>query len=42
MQWDVSQKTIRRMINSGKMRAKRIGGSVRIPYSELSKVINDL
>ena len=42
LQWDLSPKTIRRMINSGKMRAKRIGGSVRVPHSELLKVIDDI
>ena len=41
-QWDLSPKTIRRMINSGKMKAKRIGGSVRVPHSELLKVIDDI
>ncbi|MFW9941609.1 MAG: hypothetical protein ACFFFT_11255 [Candidatus Thorarchaeota archaeon] len=30
------------MINSGKIKAKRIGGSVRIPHSELMKVIDDV
>jgi excisionase family DNA binding protein len=39
--WDVSQKTIRRMINSGKIQAKRIGGSIRIPHSELAKIPSD-
>ena len=40
--WDLSQKTIRRMIDSGQLRAKRIRGSVRIPHSEVVKVINDI
>jgi hypothetical protein len=30
------------MINSGKIKAKRIGGSVRIPHSEIVKAINDV
>jgi len=42
LQWDMSPKTIRRMVNAGKMKAKRIGGSVRIPHSELLKVIDDI
>ncbi|MFX1538553.1 MAG: helix-turn-helix domain-containing protein [Promethearchaeota archaeon] len=40
--WDLSQKTIRRMINGGQIKAKRIRGSVRIPHSELLKVIEDI
>jgi len=40
--WDFSRKTIIRMISSGKLNVKRIGGSVRIPHSELLKVIEDI
>ncbi len=38
---DLSQKTVRRLINAGKIKPKRIGGSVRIAHSELVKIITD-
>lgn len=41
VQFDLSQKTIRRMITEGRLKAKRIGGSIRISHEELSKIIRD-
>ncbi len=38
---DLSQKTVRRLINAGQIKPKRIGGSVRIAHSELVKIITD-
>ena len=38
---DVSEKTLRRMIADRRIKAVRIGGSVRIPHSELHKMIQD-
>jgi len=38
---DLDQKTLRRMITNGKIKSKRIGGSVRIPHAELQKLIRD-
>lgn len=38
---DVSEKTIRRMIANGQLKAKRIGGSIRIPHEELAKIIRE-
>jgi hypothetical protein len=40
--WDLSQKTIKRMIQNDKLKAKRINGSVRIPHSEIVKAIGDV
>lgn len=40
-QFELSQKTIRRMITEGRLKARRIGGSVRIPHEELSKIIKE-
>jgi len=40
-QFELSQKTIRRMIIEGQIKAKRIRGSVRIPHSELLKLIKE-
>lgn len=39
--FDISEKTLRRMITEGKLKAKRIGGSIRIAHSELNKIIQD-
>ena len=39
--FDLSEKTIRRMITEGRLKAKRIGGSIRIPHAELSKIIRE-
>ncbi len=41
LMWDMSQRTVKRMIERDELRAKRIGGSWRIPHSEVAKVIND-
>lgn len=38
---DLSEKTLRRMIANRQLKAKRIGGSIRIPHEELSKIIKD-
>jgi len=37
--WDMSQKTIRRMISSGLIRTKRIHGRIRISSTEVAKAI---
>ncbi len=39
--FDVSEKTIRRMITDRRIRANRIAGCIRIPHSELSKIVQD-
>ena len=39
--WDMSSRTIKRMIQSGKLKAKRINGSVRIAHSELLRAIDE-
>lgn len=39
--FELSEKTIRRMITEGQLKAKRIGGSIRIPHAELVKIIRD-
>ena len=39
--FDISEKTLRRMITNRMIKAKRIGGSIRIPHSELSKIIRE-
>lgn len=36
----LSEKTIRSLISYGKITAIKIGGSVRIPHSELLKILN--
>ena len=40
--WDMSTKTIRRMIQNGRLKPKRINGSVRIPHSEIVKCIDEI
>ena len=40
--WDMSVKSVRRLIQNGTIKAKRIGGSARIAHSEIIKAINDL
>jgi excisionase family DNA binding protein len=40
--FDLSQKTIRRMIAAGKIKAKRINGAVRIAHSELMKAVREV
>ena len=40
--WDISEKSIRRWIQIGKLKSKRIGGSVRIAHSEVVKVVSDI
>ena len=37
----VSEKHVRNMINRGEIRAKRFGGAIRIPYTELVRNIKD-
>ena len=39
--FDVSEKTLRRMITNRQLKAKRIGGSIRIPHDELAKVVRE-
>jgi len=39
--FELSEKTIRRMITEGKLKAKKIRGSVRIPHDELAKLLQD-
>ena len=39
--FDLSEKTLRRMITNRMIKAKRIGGSIRIPHSELNKIIQE-
>lgn len=39
--FDVSEKTLRRMITNRQLKAKRIGGSIRIPHDELTKIVRD-
>ena len=39
--FDISEKTLRRMITNRIIKAKRIGGSIRIPHSELNKIIQE-
>lgn len=36
--YDVSERTIRRLIADGKLKALRIGGSIRIPLTELDRL----
>ena len=38
---NISVKTIMRMINKGELDAKRFGGSIRIPFSEIMRNIRD-
>ena len=38
--FDVSPKSVRRWISKGKLKAHKIGGSVRIPQEELVKFIH--
>jgi len=40
--YDISEKTIRRWIKSGKLKANRIGGSIRIPRHEIEKFITSV
>ena len=40
-QLELSPKTIRRMITEGRLKAKRIRGSIRIPHTELAKIIQE-
>lgn len=39
--FDLSEKTVRRLITERRIKAKRIGGSIRIPHSELVKMVED-
>ena len=39
--FDISEKTLRRMITEGRLKAKRIRGSIRIPHAELPKIIQE-
>ena len=39
--FELSEKTIRRMITEGRLKAKRICGSIRIPHTELAKIIQE-
>ena len=39
--FELSEKTIRRMITEGRLKAKRIRGSIRIPHTELAKIVRD-
>ncbi|MEK7727561.1 MAG: helix-turn-helix domain-containing protein [candidate division KSB1 bacterium] len=39
--FDLSEKTLRRMITNHQIKAKRIGGSIRIPHEELAKIVRD-
>lgn len=38
---DVSEKTVKRMIYGGEIKAKRFAGCIRIPYSEVVKNIKE-
>ena len=39
--FEISEKTLRRMIADRRIRAVRIGGSVRIPHAELGKIVQE-
>jgi len=39
--WDMSQKTIRRMVAAGLIRTKRIHGRIRISSTEVAKAIKE-
>ena len=39
--FDVSEKTLRRMITNRQLKAKRIGSSIRIPHDELAKIVRE-
>ena len=39
--FDLSEKTLRRMITEGRLKAKRIRGSIRISHAELNKIIQE-
>ena len=39
--FDISGKTIRNWLYTGKIHGHKIGGAVRIPESELCKIVND-
>jgi len=39
--YDIAESTIRRWIRVGKLRAHKIGGAIRIPKSELMKLVKD-
>ena len=39
--YELSEKTIRKWIRTGKLRAHKIGGSVRIPKSELVRLVEE-
>ena len=39
--FDVSEKTLRRMITNRQLKATRIGGSIRIPHEELAKIVRE-
>ena len=39
--WDMSQKTVRRMIASGLIRTRRIHGRIRIEATEIAKAIKE-
>ena len=40
--YDISEKTVRRWIRAGKLKANRIGGSIRIPRHEIEKFIKPM
>ncbi|MCA9741405.1 helix-turn-helix domain-containing protein [candidate division KSB1 bacterium] len=39
--FDLSEKTVRRMVTERRIKAKRIGGSIRIPHAEVVKMVED-
>ena len=39
--FELSPKTIRRMIIDGQLKAKRVRASIRIPHSEMVKALQD-
>ncbi len=39
--WDLSQRTIRRMVAAGLIRTKRIHGRIRISSTEIAKAIKE-
>ena len=40
--WDMSQKTVRRMIAAGKLKVKRINGCIRVSHSEIRRAVDDI
>ena len=39
--WDMSQKTVRRMVAAGLIRTKRVHGRIRISATEVAKAIKE-